>query len=81
MIDLGGISMNESIILTDDELQLLTGRKNKSLQIKWLKENNFYFHVNLLGKPIILRASLNQKVIIENKQQEPDFGALNGKES
>ena len=74
--------MSESIILTDSELQLLTGRKNKSLQIKWLKENKFSFHVNLLGKPIILRSSLNQKVIIEQKQQqEPDFGALNGKES
>lgn len=72
--------MSESIILTDDELQQLTGRKNKSLQIKWLKENKFCFYVNLLGKPIILRASLNQKVIIENKQKEPDFGALNGKE-
>lgn len=71
--------MSESIILTDDELQLLTGIKNKSPQIKWLKENKFCFHVNLLSKPIILRAWLNQKVIIENKQQEPDFGALNGK--
>lgn len=48
--------MSESIILTDDELQLLTGIKNKSPQIKWLKENKFCFHVNLLGKPIILRA-------------------------
>lgn len=73
--------MSELIILTDDELLLLTGRKNKSLQIKWLKENKFCFHVNLLGKPIILRSSLNQKVINEQKkQQEPDFGALNGKE-
>ena len=74
--------MSESIILTDSELQLLTGRKNKSLQIKWLKENKFCFHVNLIGKPIILRSSLNQRATIEQKQhQEPDFGALNGKES
>lgn len=74
--------MSESIILTDSELQLLTGRKNKSLQIKWLKENKFCFHVNLIGKPIILRSSLNRRATIEQKQQqEPDFGALNGKES
>jgi hypothetical protein len=73
--------MAESIILTDDELHMLTGKKRKKLQIKWLRENKFCFHVNLLGKPIILRSSLNQKVIVEQKQQqEPDFGALNGKE-
>ena len=73
--------MAESIILTDDELQILTGKKRKNLQIQWLNENKFCFHINLLGKPIILRSSLNQKVIIEQKQQqEPDFGALNGKE-
>lgn len=74
--------MAESIILTDDELHMLTGKKRKNLQIQWLKENKFCFHINLLGKPIILRSSLNQKVSIEQKQQqEPDFGALNGKES
>ena len=37
--------MGESIILTDNELQQLTGRKKKSLQIKWLKENKFHFYV------------------------------------
>ena len=74
--------MAESIILTDDELQILTGKKRKNLQIQWLRENKFCFHINLRGKPIILRSSLNQKVIIEQKQQqEPDFGALNGKET
>ncbi|NUE95438.1 DUF4224 domain-containing protein [Gilliamella sp. ESL0232] len=73
--------MAESIILTDDELHILTGKKRKNLQIQWLRENKFCFYTNLLGKPIILRSSLNQKVNIEQKQQqEPDFGALNGKE-
>lgn len=75
--------MGESIILTDNQLQQLTGRKKKSLQIKWLKENKFHFHVNLIGKPVILRSSLSNSVVMKvNDQQEPDFGALiNGKET
>lgn len=72
--------MCESFILTENELKLLTGRSQKNLQIKWLKDNKFNFYVNSVGKPIILRSSLNQKVIIEHKE-EPNFGALNGKET
>lgn len=74
--------MGESIILTDNELQQLTGCKKKSLQIKWLKENKFHFHVNLIGKPVILRSPLSNSVVMKvNDQKEPDFGAsINGKE-
>lgn len=75
--------MNESIILDDDELYVLTGRRRKSLQVKWLRENGFDCRVNAIGKPVIFRTSLINNSTTESiEQQKPDFGALiNGENS
>ena len=50
--------MNDDLFLDDDELQKLTGRCFKSLQIKQLKRMLIPFHVNALGHPVVTRAAL-----------------------
>ncbi|HGJ5863881.1 MAG TPA: DUF4224 domain-containing protein [Arsenophonus nasoniae] len=73
----------QSIYLSDDELSVLTGYKQKKSQIKWLEQNKLPHLVNKLGKPIVFKEILftKQRVTFE-PEVEPDFGALiNGQET
>lgn len=50
--------MSNDLFLDDDELQKLTGRCFKSLQIRQLKRMLIPFHVNALGQPVVTRAAV-----------------------
>lgn len=41
-------------LLTPQQVVQLTGRKKKSLQIQWLKDNKIPFYVNAEGYPQVL---------------------------
>lgn len=51
--------MSDSLFLTDEELAQLTGRKIKSLQIKWLRTSGLPFWVNARGHPVVTRAAVH----------------------
>ncbi|MBD2795413.1 DUF4224 domain-containing protein [Xenorhabdus sp. 18] len=70
--------MSEPIYLTDEELILLTGFKQKSHQIKWLTANRIHHYVNKLGRPIVIRSEFtgNYRQQVSTKVESPDFGAL-----
>lgn len=46
------------LFLTDQELQELTGRKVRRLQIEQLRRMLIPFHVNALGRPVVTRAAV-----------------------
>lgn len=47
-----------SLFLEHDELVALTGRKFKSRQIEWLRQNGVPFRVSATGHPVVTRASI-----------------------
>lgn len=47
--------MND-LFLSSLELEQLTGRKFKSRQIEWLRQNGVPFRVNATGHPVVTRA-------------------------
>lgn len=46
------------MFLTKDELVTLTGRKNKSNQIEWLRRSGIPFRVNATGHPVVTKAAI-----------------------
>lgn len=46
------------MFLTKDELVTLTGRKNKSNQIEWLRREAIPFRVNATGHPVVTKAAI-----------------------
>ena len=46
------------MLLTPEQVVQLTGRRKKSLQIAWLKENKIPHYVNAEGYPQVLSAML-----------------------
>jgi hypothetical protein len=48
----------KSMFLTKDELVTLTGRKNKSNQIEWLRREAIPFRVNATGHPVVTKAAI-----------------------
>jgi hypothetical protein len=63
------------VFLCDQDLVILTGRKNKRLQIEALKQMLVPFRVNALGHPVVTRAAIEgreQKAApAEPKRWEP----------
>lgn len=51
--------MTDNLFLNDEELAQLTGRKFKSLQIKWLKKSGLPFWVSATGHPVVTRAAVH----------------------
>ena len=45
-------------LLTPEQIVQLTGRRKKSLQIQWLKENRIPYYVNAAGYPQVLESLL-----------------------
>jgi hypothetical protein len=50
--------VSSTLFLDDDELAQLTGRRLKSRQIEWLRQNGIAFRVNATGYPVVTRASI-----------------------
>lgn len=54
-----------NIFIDSEQLIQLTGRKNKSLQIAWLKTSGIAFRVNATGHPVVTILA------IEGRMPEP----------
>jgi hypothetical protein len=50
--------MSAPLFLDDTELAVLTGRKLKSRQVEWLRQNGVAFRVNATGHPVVTRAAV-----------------------
>jgi hypothetical protein len=50
------------LFLDDPQLVQLTGRKNKSRQIDWLRQNAITFRVNATGHPVVTRLAIEGRV-------------------
>lgn len=50
--------MSAALFLDDAELAKLTGRKLKSRQIQWLRQNGIPFRVNATGHPVVTRVAV-----------------------
>lgn len=50
-----------SLFLEPVELAQLTGRKLKSRQVEWLRQNGVPFRINAMGHPVVTRASIEGK--------------------
>lgn len=62
------------------DLELLTGRKRGSAQIRWLASNGWRFTVNALGLPIVAVAEVNRRLVggAGQARTEPNWDAMNG---
>ena len=50
-----------SIFLSQNDLELLTGKKRKSCQIESLRGMGIAFYVNAAGRPVVPVSSVNTK--------------------
>lgn len=50
-----------SIFLNPDDVAVLTGKKNKSGQIAWLRSEGFIFYVNAAGRPVVPKSAVESK--------------------
>lgn len=57
-----------SLFLEDADLRRLTGRKTKSKQIEWLRQNGIPFRINATGHPVVTRAAIDGKPGVEPAQ-------------
>lgn len=58
-----------NIFINSEQLIQLTGRKNKSLQIAWLRAEGINFRVNATGHPVVTCTT------IEGRTHEPTVEA------
>jgi len=67
-------------VLTREEVIAITGRRRKSAQCKWLRDNGIKFKPNALGHPQIGRAYYDQLAGSSGRRRgaasEPNWGAL-----
>lgn len=56
-----------NIFLLEDEVAFLTGRRRKGAQIEALRKMGVAFFVNVAGRPVVTRSSIEGKT--ESKQQ------------
>lgn len=65
------------MFLSKEEIVKLTGRKFKTMQIKWLLQQGYKFEVTANGDPIVLTAHLNERLGGHNskshKASQPNF--------
>lgn len=64
------------VILTPAQLFELTGYRQPSAQLRWLKANGFRHFVRADGKPVVLEVDLAGQKPVERAPVEPDFAAL-----
>ncbi len=61
------------MFLTPDEISELTGYKQRSRQITWLRRYGIRVYVTRVGEPRVLRSDLEAK---PKKAQKPDLDAV-----
>ena len=50
------------MFLSDEDVQRLTGRTRPSAQCRWLLANGYPHEINGLGKPLLLRSVIEQRL-------------------
>lgn len=54
-------NMSSTLFLDDADLAKLTGRRLKSRQIEWLRQNGIAFRVNATGHPVVTRSAVDSR--------------------
>jgi hypothetical protein len=70
------------MFLTFDELVELTDRKQVARQIEWLATNGFKFELSAAGRPKVLVAEVEARLLSrprQRRQEEPDFSWMESK--
>lgn len=65
-----------SLLLTDDELETLTGYKLAAYQRKWLTSRGWAFEVSAGGRPKVLRTHAEERMGGKLREWAPDFSGL-----
>jgi hypothetical protein len=60
-----------SLLLTADELALLTDTPQPSRQIEWLRSRGWRFEVSVAGRPKVARAYYERRMVAESITPEP----------
>lgn len=68
------------MLLSEPDIELLTGYVRPSAQVRWLHKHGWRFTVNALGKPGVAVAEFNRRMVGGKTatQQEPDWSAIGG---
>lgn len=61
--------MSTSMLVDDDDLRRITGRRSKSHQIAWLRQSGIPFFVNATGHPVVTRAAVEGRQEAEKPQR------------
>lgn len=65
------------MFLMHDELRVLTGAVRAKQQIAWLESKRWAYEISKLGRPVVLRAYVEQRLGLESSvakpESEPDF--------
>lgn len=48
----------ESQFLSAEDIQILTGRKNKTQQIEWLRRNGVQHYINMSGRAVVPKTAI-----------------------
>lgn len=67
-----------SQLLTDAELEVLSGLKRPTAQVKWLRDQGINCFIRADGKPSVTWDFVNNPrgMLVHHKSSEPNFGAL-----
>jgi hypothetical protein len=49
----------ESQFLSAEDIKTLTGRKNKTQQIEWLRNNGVQHYINMAGRPVVPKTAIS----------------------
>jgi hypothetical protein len=60
-----------SIFLSQNALELLTGKKRKSCQIECLRDMGISFYINSSGRPVVPVSSIDKKESNQHKEWKP----------
>lgn len=66
--------MTDALFLTDEQLVKFTGRRAKSRQIKWLRDEGVPFRVNATGHPVVARTAVEGREGVKEVLEPPAPG-------
>ncbi|MES2488505.1 MAG: DUF4224 domain-containing protein [Pseudomonadota bacterium] len=64
------------MFLTRDEIAELTERRQAAAQIRWLTDHGWKFEVGMTGRPKVMRAEAEQRMIGKQKPRERHLKSL-----
>lgn len=64
------------MLLTDEELESITGYVRHSAQARWLREHGWMFELAASGRPVVSRSYAEAKMGGANSAWKPDFSGL-----